>query len=717
MKKQDVRPLVGYSYPVSVEKLEEMCALKGGNLVRGSLPKDKQEALAAVRYCREHGIRILLGEMVSRGELHSSSPFSREDLREILVEAGGSLLGLYCLGEGGGILYWPKYYTINRAAKTWRSLESADSPADAHRKLVQYFKEFVDFQKALVGNDVPLCIVESSQILQYQKEAGIDFFVHEMCPGDPLELLPVYRGMARAFHTIWGTHIAIGWYGGIRMDELWMKRWKLTLYLSFLQGADLIYPESGHYTYMVDKWGETDGNMFDRDHPNLLRSRRILREFQRFCMIHQRPASGPESPIAVAFGNHEGYPNLWNPYAWGQYENGSEWEAGPPENGWRLLQTLLRKENVFHETVMGTANRSGNPAGGQFDIVPVLHADLSNYRAVIYVGWNNMTSEQYAKLLEYVKNGGHLLIWPAHFNTAEKRDDFQLYNDGDLTELCGIRIKGWKKKDVRGFKFITADSLPSYELPYWGSRHDPWWMGKTTPADVELTGKDTRILAGFSYHIREYESDVLAEPALIENRIEKGAVWTVAVAEYPGDEGAFPFAEALVRIVNAGERPDVDLLCPEQIRYSIYDTEINGVKGKIFYLLNTETETSLGIRFQVRGRQSMEFRMEPVKFAVAYFVDDALVIPASHNMRLHRVKKEDGVLNLEFYALRDSNIEAQDFSEKPRKLLFNGKEASCGRNVEPDFAEYYADDFLEEPDITQFSHHAPFVHISAKLQS
>ena len=61
MKKQDVRPLVGYSYPVSVEKLEEMCALKGGNLVRGSLPKDKQEALAAVRYCREHVIRILLG--------------------------------------------------------------------------------------------------------------------------------------------------------------------------------------------------------------------------------------------------------------------------------------------------------------------------------------------------------------------------------------------------------------------------------------------------------------------------------------------------------------------------------------------------------------------------------------------------------------------------------------------------------------------------------
>ena len=156
-----------------------------------------------------------------------------------------------------------------------------------------------------------------------------------------------------------------------REGSMTWSRWKLCLYLAFLQGADIIYPESGHYTYQVDKWGETRWNMFDRDHPNLLRSRRILREFYRFCMIHQRPTSDPETRIGILFGNNEGFPNLWNPYAWGQYENGKEWEAGPPEQGWKLPQALLRKENVFHETVMGECNRSGNPAGGQYDVVPL----------------------------------------------------------------------------------------------------------------------------------------------------------------------------------------------------------------------------------------------------------------------------------------------------------------------------------------------------------
>ena len=139
MNKRDIGPIVGYSYPVTVEKLREMLDLKGGLLVRGALPRKKEEALAAVRFCRENGIRILLGEIVPRGELRKSSVYSPEDFQEIVKEAGDALLGVYGLGEAGGILYWPKYYTMNRAAKTWKNLEKADSPADARKKLVEYF--------------------------------------------------------------------------------------------------------------------------------------------------------------------------------------------------------------------------------------------------------------------------------------------------------------------------------------------------------------------------------------------------------------------------------------------------------------------------------------------------------------------------------------------------------------------------------------------------
>ena len=41
------------------------------------------------------------------------------------------------------------------------------------------------------------------------------------------------------------------WYGGIRLDELWQKRWRSSLYLSYFSGAGFIYPESSHFEYNI----------------------------------------------------------------------------------------------------------------------------------------------------------------------------------------------------------------------------------------------------------------------------------------------------------------------------------------------------------------------------------------------------------------------------------------------------------------------------------
>lgn len=716
MKRKDVRPLVGYSWPLTVKKLEEMRALKGGNLLRGSLPADRQEALAVMRYCREHEIYVILGETVRRGYLSATTPFRKEDFDDFAAEAGEFLLGCFALGEAGGIFYWPKDYTVNQAAHTWKALEPSGSPAEAHEKAVRYYRDFVEFQKRVTGENIRVLTVESSQILQYQAEAGIRGFIHEMCPGSPISLLPAYRGAARAFHSLWGTHIAIGWYGGIHMDELWFRRWKMCLYLSFLQGAEVIYPESNHYNRMLDRWREDDlFDLYERDHPKMLLSRAILREFYRFTQIHQRPGNEPETPIGILFGNHEGAPNLWNPYAWGQYENGEHWEAGAAEDGWKLVSAFFRKQDIFEESVMGTFNHTGNPPAGQLDIVPFAHADLSHYRCLIFLGWNSMSAELHEKLVRFVEKGGRLLIFPAHFNIEAKRENpLKLFRNGDWRELCGIRVKGWKKKDTRGFKFITKRTATPYTLPYWGSRHDPFWLGKITPADMELE-KDTRVLAGFSYHIREYRQEVENEPALLEHKLGRGVVWTVAVAEYPGDRGMAGFTRQLLQVISAGERPEIDVLAPEAVRYAIYDHVIDDSTVKTIYLLNTEPDHAQGVRIQFKEKVSEEIVLAPSEFRIAYLTQDALLFPPDPNLRLHGVRQAPGELALSLYSLTEQPVILHDFSGKKRKITCNGSEHVWKRSIEPGFEDVYADSFLKEPDIHQYPNHAPLVRITKKL--
>ena len=703
-----ILPLVGRSYPLGVKKLQEFLDFKGGNVVRGTLPENKEDALAAMRFCRKHGLYVLLGEFVARGYDRPNIKYSRRDLEDIFKMADGHIIGRFCLGEAGGILYWPERYTIDQAAKTWKSLTPCDGPAQAHEELIKYFKHVVT-RNIEVGSDiVPLATVESSHILEYQAEAGCKFFMLEMCPGNPLEMIPSFRGTARAHDTFWGTHIAIGWYGGVHFDELWLQRWKMCLYLSFLHGADVIYPESGDYSYRQDKWGCTDYD-FERDHPNMLRARAIQREFYRFTQIHQRPHSDPETPLAVVFGHLEGYPNLWNPYAWGQYQNGEHWEAGPAEHGWDLPQVFCSKENIFNETVMGDFNNSGNAPGGLYDVVPVC-GDFSRYRALIFVGWNTMTTELYQKLIDYVLDGGRLLIFPAHFNVEEKRaNPVRLFNGGDFTELCGIRIKAWGKTETQGFKFVTDETATPYTIPYWGTRHDPWWLGKVTPGKVEFTGEDTRILAGYSHHIREYREDVLAEPALIENRLGKGVVWTVAVAEYPGDEGMKKFAAQLLRIIGAGEQPETFLTAPDCIRYATYETP----EYKIMYLLNTEPDSMQGVRLSLSGKRTQEFLMAPAEFKVVYIFGDTAVLFTDHNIRIYSVKQSVDKIELGIYSL---STQKPVILGTPKKVIYNGKADICEAFADPEVKEFFDDDFLSEPDITQYSHHELFVSCNKKLQ-
>lgn len=720
MKKTEKRLLVGASIPSGIAGIKDFLKLKLGDMVLTTLPDDKKEAKELMRLCRENHIHVLLSELMKRGSFdrwHCPS-FSKKDFDEIISCAGDYYMGRYTIGEAGGVLYWPKAYTIKRRAKSYENLPKFESAEEAHSNYVEYLRKYISYEREKVGGG-RLFNVESSMLFNYHAEAGIDAFCLEMLPGDPFRVMPAIRGNARAFSKEWGVHIAMGWYGGVQLDELWFKRWKLSLYYSFMSGAESIFPESGYYEHACRRENKT----YEFSHPKMKASRAVLRDFWRFSSIHKRAKAGPDAKIAVIFGHNEGCPGVWNPYAWGQYGNGEKWEEGPAEKGWNLLDSFHRSENCFSESLMASQGHSfsGNPPSGQIDIVPAESAlaKLKNYKCLVFIGWNNMTDELYKKLTEYVKGGGHLLMWLSHFNVEKKRGEkIRLFNNGDLKELFGVEIKGAEKADVTGVKYLRASTLDAYRIPFRGTRKDPVFIGRMTPAKVHISNRRTSVLCAFSEFCQEELDELDKRPALIEKRLGKGHAFLVTAFDHPGDDGMKKFAENVLRIISTGEQGELELLCSDSVRYSVYSDEANGKKFRVIYVLNTEFDVSQAFKISINGKLSEELIIPANEMRIVLVVDSVVISPAINEFSIQSIKACNGSLKIDLYSLEKQSISVSNISRKALEISVNGialrvgayssGKIECDKKEDPDKRKFYRKDFMREPIVKMANSSLPY---------
>ena len=705
MKKPSSLPLVGASMGIGLEPLRDFLRLKLGRIVLVQLPGNREEALQVMRFCRKNHIYVMLAEVVHRHnhERWHAAGLSKADLEEIVAEAGEYFVGRYAVGEAGGMLYWPKSYVIDEGVHAYPNLPPCRNEKEAHDAYIAYLRGQLDFERREIC-DCPLFDVESSIAFARHAEAGIDGLCLEMLPGDPRLTLAAIRGTARSRMMLWGVHIAMLWYGGFALDGLWLRRWRISLYLAFLSGADFIYPESGHLEYAV-----AGTKRFRFRSPEMRRTRRELRRLHQLSQVHARPAAGPLTPAAVLLGNCDGHPGIWNPYAWGQYESGGKWETSDAERGWELFDAVFRKEDIFHENVKGEHNHTGNPPCGQIDVVPP-EADLSRYTLLLLTGYNRMDDVLYEKLAAYVENGGHLVIWLSHFDTAEKRGDpVKLYRNGDLARLCGLRVTGREKEDVTGMKFIRESSFPGYDFPVRAVGRDPYCLGHAVPASVETVDPESRVLAVFSGDHGDTMENALKHPLLTERRLGKGVVFTVTAFSPPGAPGMRKFAEILLRTALAAHSTELEVISPDTVRWAVYP---DGGGRKVLYVLNCDPDLPQAVRVRRRGKLSSPILLEPAGFRILYAASGLLVIPSDPLFAL-RGRGE------RYQADTDAqDIDLENLSSRSRTCAVNGVEAtlapgerktvSCPARIPEEKKSFFDPGFLEEPVIRMKDTSTPY---------
>ncbi len=705
--------IIGTRMPNNIESFRLFKELKLGNGILTFLPEDKQEIMALAKFCRENQIYLNLWEVVYRGshqvgygwgkKVPLEKYFSKKEFDSFIDEASPFYLGRYVMGEIGLILYGPQNYEVewSGTGRAWQNLPSVQTMDEAKRAYTDYVGKHYSFEKRISKG--PLINIDAGMTFKYRITP--DEFALETMPGDPHLMHACIRGAARAFDKPWGTHIAMHNYGGVSLDPLWQKRWKTSIYYSYISGAQFILKETPPLRYR-----QIPGDPVRGFHsPEMKHSRQILLEAYQFANIHTRPPEGPMIKIGIVYGNNDGTPGLWNRVAWGQYGD-EKWREGPAERSWNLVDKFYRKENWSNETVQGEIDFSGNPPYGQYDVVPVEAPidQLQQYSALVFLGWNTMTEDIYEKLKKYVANGGHLVMYLPHLNIeTDRAKGIKLFRNGDFRDLFGARIygKGWRK--IQGMKCMAASSLKSYHFPKWRISTDPRFIGLYTPARVELSGG--HVISGYSDTYR-IDRDILeSRPVLIENNLGKGTAFLVAVYEFPADEGMIRFSKDLLRTVLQGEQADIRLISSDRIRYAVYKGNLQESKGQyeVIYMLNTDPDVSGLARLWIRGKISKEFILPSNELRLAYLCGDILLIPEQKTVDLAEWKPGKKKDTFRFFSATGQEFDLFNMGDNPHDVSINGKTATCmpgthvkmniAKATDPSRAQFFADDFLAEP--------------------
>ena len=598
---------------LGIARLEEFIKFELGNYVVLKTHWQKKQELTrptiekAIKLCVEQKIYFSLGEFLDRYTLEPQSHLTTltPDDWKYFKEIGGKYyISNWTVCERGGAAYWPLKFKSGSLLmpKAENMKEAHDYYCAAVNKAIQTERKY--------GRTM-LESIDSSLLQKYHTEAGIEYPSLEVMPGNLDMMFPAIRG---AVHSSgkrrFATDIASLWYGGVEKDPLYLKRWKLSLYYSFLAGSDCIYSETGEFG--VDGiYGKTH----KPDSEFCCEYRKILKEFYQFTVDNPRPEEKPLAKIGIVHGKYDGTPGLWNKEVWGQYQD-EKWLEGAPEESWQLINTLLKKHNWFEAERIAEKDFSGNPPLGQFDIIPIESSVdiLKEYSCLVFLGWNTMDSEIYAKLVEYVKDGGHLLMCTGHLNIElDRAEDLKMFNDGDLKELFGLTITG-RLPDIRhsGIKIVKESAISSYKFPNWTERVDPKWMDTFIPAaSVELDGAE--IIAKISgaiadYQLKKWDEHEEEIPALTEYKLGKGVSQLVTLWGYPGSTGIKSFYKEILQVINAGEQDTHIKVCAsDKVRYAVYEE----TDKYVVFLLNTDFDLKNQVNI-FNGDKVDTFEIDPV---------------------------------------------------------------------------------------------------------
>ncbi len=509
------------------------------------------------RFCREHRIHVEAATCYDT---------------DALLRGAGEMM------HSAGAHEWPGAVYAFDPGFEWRSEDMKTAMEHYLRRL----KTEVDRAHAHYPR---MAFGDASGGHRYCYMAGADFIRTETMVSHTQHLCSQARPAAEALGSgEWGVHIAIQ-HAFQPYYETHLGQYYLSLLQPWMMGASMIYEEDSLFELFKEERQAWDDLLTKG-------KRDMTRDFLRFAKTHPRKGA-PTRKIAFVEGRYAApfngflcYPNQGPDYAvWGLFgKNDPLWGHRQPEKCRQLLDVLMPGASTQPLRQDFTKRRfffSGTPYG-DFDEVPTEAeaAYLERYSLLLHLGWNTMVQEDYDKLSAFVEKGGTLLIGLPQFSRHVRREfleemmELDLWNDGDLSAFCGLKVVGPGKRYSGQWNAIGREDFAIPDLSGVPSK-SPEEDGPCRLAKLELAGAEPVIWDAMT-----------GETLVTRFRRGRGTVYTLAAYAYPGHEALREVMAALIAKLASENLPQTRVVDPS--REVFWNEWVEDGNVRRLMLLNTD---------------------------------------------------------------------------------------------------------------------------------
>lgn len=260
-------------------------------------------------------------------------------------------------------------------------------------------------------------------LFKYFYQAGYSWTGAELMYSSTEPTCASLRGAAKVYGGNIGGHLATQWSSTPHDTVEHSKRYRLALYISYMQGIDEINTEEGLWRM------EEYFSYHNRFSPACLDHLKEHQDFYRYVTTHTRSGKF-YTPVAFLSGRYDGW-KLFGAKSslWGR----ADASYGDAENAWDMVEAFYPK--YVHGAIYRHPCPKNKPVGyysgtpmGNIDILPIEATDYSEYPLLCAVGYNKALSEDMDKLEKYVSCGGKLFIGLAQLSDTTLISDIEKYN-------------------------------------------------------------------------------------------------------------------------------------------------------------------------------------------------------------------------------------------------------------------------------------------------
>lgn len=245
-----------------------------------------------------------------------------------------------------------------------------------------------------------------------------------------MELVQLFlRGVADTYgFKKQGVHHAIQWASAPHDAPEHSRRFRLALYISYMQGATDINTEEGLWHM------EEDFAFFNRQSKGCIDHLIQQQDFHRYLASHTRRGHF-HTPMAFVHGRYDGFIDFRRDYTWGWFPSGSKPQGinTDAENSWDLMKVFYPQSKPG-ASIYRHPCPTDKPQGyftstplGNVDALPIEKAPFAEmpYEALAFMGYNYYEKEDFERLEAFVRRGGKLILTMAHMTDTTAYEDIR----------------------------------------------------------------------------------------------------------------------------------------------------------------------------------------------------------------------------------------------------------------------------------------------------